>query len=384
MNDKPVKIFVDAHILDKGYHGTHTFVKELYTGLLDRYPWLDIYFGTYDPALLRTIFPMAAADHILPYKKGRPTFVRFLTDIPAYIRSYRFDYAHFQYIGVQWPTSCVSIVTLHDVLYKDYPDSFPVAYRLIRKVLFGNSIRKADIKTTVSLYSRERISLHYRIPGEEIHVIPNSVDGSLEGNMLSREAAAARIRAKYGVENFMLYVSRVEPRKNHLLLLETYLSLELYKKGIPLVFIGEASIRIPGLEKLMKRMSPEQRGSLHWIRQVSPEDLSAFYRSCRLFIYPSKAEGFGIPPLEAAICRAPVLCSRETAMESYGFFDPYTFDPGSAAELEQKLMEMILRPPGAEFLDTVYEKVVRLYSREKSAAAFYSLISQREEVWDYA
>lgn len=384
MNDKPVKIFVDAHILDKGYHGTHTFVKELYTELLGRYPWLDIYFGTYDPTLLRSIFPTAAADHILPYKKGRPTFVRFLLDIPAYIRSYRFDYAHFQYIGVQWPTSCVSIVTLHDVLYKDYPDSFPVAYRLIRKVLFGNSIRKADIKTTVSLYSRERISLHYRIPGEEIHVIPNSMDGSLEGNMLSREDAAARIRAKYGVENFMLYVSRMEPRKNHLLLLETYLSLELYKKGIPLVFIGEASIRIPGLERLMKGMSPEQRSAVHWIRQVSPEDLSAFYRSCRLFIYPSKAEGFGIPPLEAAICRAPVLCSRETAMESYGFFDPYTFDPGSAVELEQKLMEMILRPPGAEFLDTVYEKVVRLYSREKSAAAFYSLISQREQVWDYA
>jgi glycosyltransferase involved in cell wall biosynthesis len=383
MNDKPVKIFVDAHILDKGYHGTHTFVRELYTELLSRYPWLDIYFGTYDPALLRAAFPMVAADHILPYKKGRPGFLRFFLDIPTYIRSYRFDYAHFQYMGVQWPTSCVSIVTLHDVLYKDYPDSFPFAYRLIRKVLFGNSIRKADIKTTVSLYSRERISLHYRIPGEEIHVIPNSVDVSLLGSTLSKEEAAARIRAKYGLENFILYVSRVEPRKNHLLLLEKYLSLELYKKGIPLVFIGEQSIRIPGLDKLMRSLKPEQQEALHWIRQVDPEDLSAFYKSCRLFIYPSKAEGFGIPPLEAAICRAPVLCSRETAMESYGFFDPYTFDPGVPGELESKLREMILRPPGEDFLNTVYEKVIRLYSRERSAAAFYSLISQREQVWDY-
>jgi glycosyltransferase involved in cell wall biosynthesis len=383
MNDKPVKIFVDAHILDKGYHGTHTFVRELYTELLGRYPWLDIYFGTYEPQMVKAVFPQVDGSHILPYKKGRPTFLRFLFDIPAYIRTYRFDYAHFQYMGVQWPTSCVSIVTTHDVLYNDYPDSFPVSYRLIRKLLFGNSIRKADIKTTVSLYSRDRIALHYRIPGEEIHVIPNAVDGKLLGSSLSKSEAAARISGKYGLKNFILYVSRIEPRKNHLLLLEKYLSLELHKKGIPLVFIGDQSIRIPALDRLMRGLSPEQRGAVHWIRQVDQEDLSAFYRSCRLFIYPSKAEGFGIPPLEAAICRAPVLCSRAPAMASYGFFNPYTFDPDSEAELGEKLMEMILRPPGADFLDIVHEKVSRLYSRERSAAAFYSLIRQREQVWDY-
>lgn len=381
MSDKSVKIFVDGHILDKGYHGTHTFVRELYTELLVRYPWLDIYFGTYDPALLRTIFPTVEADHLLPYKKGRPTWLRFFLDIPAYIRSYRFDYAHFQYMGVQWPTSCASIVTLHDVLYNDYPDSFPMAYRFIRKILFGHSIRKADIKTTVSSYSRDRISLHYGIPEGEIHVIPNSVDAT---SSLTKGEAVARIKERYGIEDFILYVSRIEPRKNHVLLLEKYLSLELYKKSIPLVFIGEPSIRIPELDKLMGRLTAEQRASLYWIHQVEPEDLFAFYKSCRLFVYPSKAEGFGIPPLEAAICKVPVLCSRETAMESYGFFDPYTFDPGRNGDLEEKLADMLARPPGAEFLNTVYEKVTRLYSREKSAAAFYSLISQREQAWDYA
>jgi len=382
MKDKRTKIFVDAHILDKGYHGTHTFVRELYTELLEGYPDLDIYFGTYDTALVQSIFPQVEASHLLPYKKRRPVVLRFLLDIPAYIRQYKFDFAHYQYLSVQWPNSCISIVTLHDVLYNDYPDDFPFAYRMIRKTLFGNSIRRAGIKTTVSGYSKDRISLHYRIPGKDIHIIPNAVAIGAECSPLSREAAVDHISEKYGIENFLLYVSRIEPRKNHLLLLETYFSLELYKEGIPIVFIGMESIRIPGMDKLLRSLTPEQRMAFHWFRQVSPEDLAAFYTACRLFVYPSRAEGFGIPPLEAAMYKAPVLCSRQTAMESYHFFDPYTFDSSSGPELSAKLLEMIRKPPDTDFLNSVSEKVMRLYSRENCAQAFYSLIRKKEQVWD--
>lgn len=379
---RPVTIFVDAHSLDKGYQGTHTFLRELYRELLGRYPGLDIYFGTYNPDIVRSVFPGVADTRILAYKKIHPFFVRFLYDIPRYIRKYRFDYAHFQYLGVPWRTPTRSIVTLHDVLYEDYPGDFPPLYRLVRKLLFQDSLHRADIKTTVSDYSKGRIAEHYHVPEKDIYVIPNAVDGRLAKTFSTRGEARERIRQHFGIENFILCVSRVEPRKNHLLLLDAYFALGLYREGIPLVFIGEESIKVPGLKERLDSLSPRERTSVHWLEGVGPDDLAAFYTACRVFIYPSRAEGFGIPPLEAALCKAPVLCSRGAAMEGYRFFDPYTFDPASGHELQDKLLDMIQRPPGADFLRGVSDHVTRLYSRAESARAFYSIIQQNSLAWN--
>ena len=379
---KPVTIFVDAHSLDKGYHGTHTFLRELYRELLGQYPELDIYFGTYDPELVKRVFPGVDPSRILAYKKVKPQFLRFLYDIPRYIRRYKFDYAHFQYLGVPWRTATRSIVTLHDVLYEDYPRDFPPLYRLARRLLFAGSLHRADIKTTVSAYSRGRIAEHYHVPEGDIHVIPNAVDRRLGKVFSSREEAAERIKGAFGLENFILCVSRVEPRKNHLLLLDAYLALGLYRQRIPLVLIGGESIKVPGFTERLDSLTPLERQWVHQLADVGPDDLAAFYRACRLFIYPSRAEGFGIPPLEAALCGAPVLCSRRTAMEGYHFFDPYMFDPSSGRELEDKLKNMIQYPPGADFLRRVSEQVTHLYSCAESARAFYSIIQQNSLAWN--
>jgi glycosyltransferase involved in cell wall biosynthesis len=372
LSAKPLTIFVDAHSVDKGYHGTHTFLRRLYGEVMRQYPELDIYFGTYDPEAIKVAFPGLDDDRILPYSRVRPTFLRFLYDIPRYIRKYRFDYVHYQYLGVPWKTAGRTIVTLHDVLYEDYPRDFPMGYRLLRKFLFSGSLRNADIKTTVSDYSRNRISEHYRVPTKEIHVIPNSVDCPKVCS--SREDAEAWVQRKYGVANFILYVSRVEPRKNQILLLEKYLNLGLHSQGVQMVFIGAKGIHVPRWKKMLKA----EKGTVHWFQKVDQEDLAAFYTACRLFIYPSRAEGFGIPPLEAALCLAPVLCSRSSAMSNYHFFEPYTFDPGRGEELEEKLLDMIQHPPGPGFLQKVSEQVTQSYSRLESARIFHSLIQQRQ------
>src|SRR5471030_2917322 len=88
----------------------------------------------------------------------------------------------------------------------------------------------------------------------------------------------------------------------------------------------------------------------YWFPQMDHENLQAFYAACKLFVYPSKAEGFGIPPLEAAICKVPVLCSSATAMSQFDFFNPYMFDPNNEAEFELKLSRILEHPPSENFL----------------------------------
>jgi glycosyltransferase involved in cell wall biosynthesis len=110
------------------------------------------------------------------------------------------------------------------------------------------------------------------------------------------------------------------------------------------------------------------------MRQTDQVDLAAFYRACRLFVYPSKAEGFGIPPLEAAACHAPVLCSSVTAMKDFAFFEPHTFDPTNDTDFEQKLSGMIHEPPSAEFTAKVAAHIAQHYNWQQSSNSFYNLL----------
>ncbi len=370
--DKKIKIFVDAHSFDTELQGTQTFIRELYTAILKAYPGIEIYFGAYRADLIRNAFPDLDEKQILPYKNGG--IRRMFSDIPGFIKKHDFDYAHFQYIAPRQINGCKYIVTLHDVMYQERPEDFSLLYAQVRRILFSRSFKKAYFKTTVSHHSRRSISRYLRTPESEICIIPNAVNDAFSKNFASRKEAVVYIKEHYGIDNFILFVSRFEPRKNHLLLLKKYIQLELYKKEIPLVFIGKKSIEVPEFNLLVGSLSQEQKKYIHFLSDIPQVDLVGFYGSCRLFVYPSKGEGFGIPPLEAAFCGAPVLCSNASAMRDFDFFEPYTFNPDSEHEFEEKLTDMINHPVSEEFIQKVRHSIRNKYCWQKSASHFCEML----------
>jgi glycosyltransferase involved in cell wall biosynthesis len=379
MEAKRTRIFVDGHVFDQEFQGTQTFLRELYRRLMVNHPELDIYFGARDVENIRTIFPNLPLTNILPYQKRRFSILRYIIDIPACIKQYRFDFAHFQYLVPRLVPGCKYIVTVHDVLFNEYKKEFSFLYRYSRKFLFGRSLRRAHVKTTVSDYSRMQICKHYHIPASEVNVIPNGADIFPEDN-LSRKEAKEEVKRRWGLSDFILFTSRIEPRKNHLLLLKKYLKLRLQQKGIGLVFVGKRSVHVNALDQLMESMAGSQQGLFRWLPQAEPDELTALYRACRLFVYPSRAEGFGIPPLEAAVCQVPVLCSNATAMRDFSFFEPYTFDPDDEEDFEQKLAFMVNSPPTDQFTEEVATLVRRQYNWEKSSEIFYQLLKTNSQV----
>jgi glycosyltransferase involved in cell wall biosynthesis len=373
--DRKIKIFVDAHCFDMEYQGTQTFVREIYTALYQNHTDLDVYFGAAHPQTIMQSFPFVKPENILLYPKRNTSFLRLIFDIPAYIRKYQFDFAHFQNIAPKKDTLCSYIVTLHDVLFNDFKQYFPLIYRYSRNILFKRSFTQADIKTTVSDYSLERIHYHYNIPPHQITVLPNAAN-PYGNTVVSKQKAEQYIYDKYGIRNYILCVSRIEPRKNQALLLNAYQQLALHEKNIALVFIGKASIEVPLFRKKLKQLATEKENSVHWFPQVDAADLTAFYAACRLFVYPSGAEGFGIPPLEAAMAKVPVLCSYTAAMSDFTFFHPYMFDPHNQKEFVEKLQWIINNPPDNQFLNTVATKINEQYSWKKSAEKLYRLLQQ--------
>ena len=369
---RPIRLFLDAHVLDQEFQGTRTFIREIYS-LLACKEDVELFVAAFDTENLKRNFPGRENVHFIPYR-SRSSLVRLGWEIPEMLKKYRIDYAHFQYITPLFKRSRY-IVTIHDVIFSEYPDEFSLPYRVMKKMLYGRAARMADILTTVSEYSERSIRKFLRVGADKpIPIIPNGV-ASKFFLPFDRRQSADHIAQRYGLQKMILYVSRIEPRKNHVFLLKAFLELELYRKGHYLVMLGHQSIRIPELDDLLRSLPGEVRTFIFMSDSVNDSDLLEFYRAADVFVYPSRAEGFGIPPLEAAALRIPVICSNSSAMEQYRFFGAYHIDPYDLALLKSKLISILDEPPAAAVLEDISRRVQAEYSWEHAAEALYKALS---------
>ncbi len=188
--------------------------------------------------------------------------------------------------------------------------------------------------TTVSEYSRYSINRHFRIPLSKIILTPNAI--SL--NNISTPVSELTNR------KFILFVSRVEPRKKQSLLIEVWKELNLLNEGYDLVIVGSEGLFDIQFENQIKNLSQLEKEHFHWLKGVSDGQLVWLYKNCELFVFPSIAEGFGIPPIEAAYFGAKVICSNKTAMSDFDFFGNYMFSPDSKYEFKEKLLWALESP----------------------------------------
>ena len=370
-----IKLFVDAHVFDGKFQGSRTFIKELYT-LLATNENIELYLGANDINNLKNIFGDAGNIYFIKYR-SRSAFIRLLFDLPHIIRKYNIDYAHFQYI-TPLIKNCRFIVTTHDLVFNEFPKEFPFWYRLVKNLLFKTSAKKGDILTTVSAYSKKSIEKYFGIPGSSIHIIPNGVSNLFFASY-DKENAKQFIKNKFGVEKIILLVSRFEPRKNHLLLLQAFIELELYKQGYYLVLLGwHENINNPAFNSMMNKLPENSKPFVFMHQHADDSDLLQFYRAATVFVYPSKAEGFGIPPLEAAAAKIPVLCSNSSAMSDFTFFGDNHFDPENYPLFKNKLAAIINTNANNAELEHIAAIVQQRYNWNESAATLYQLIQTNQ------
>jgi glycosyltransferase involved in cell wall biosynthesis len=363
-----IRLFVDAHVFDNGFEGSRTFIKGIYSEMLN-YDDVELFMAARNIGNLKKAFPSENITFIKYKTSG--SFFRLVCEIPMIIRKYKIDYAHFQYVS-PWIHNCKFIVTLHDLLYKDYSNEFPWHYRMMRNYFFKRSAVKADILTTVSEYSKDSIQKHFGIKGEKISIIKNGINRSFLQKK-EKEVSRALIERKYGLARYLLYVSRIEPRKNHAFLLKAFFDLQLHKQNFTLVLIGKQSVKTKEFDELYSSISHRAKKSLLVLSRVDDEELFHFYNGAELFLYPSKAEGFGIPPLEAAVLKTPVLCSGATAMKDFSFFTSQ-FEPSDYDCFKSKLQNLLDEKRREDHLESVSNSIKENYCWKKSAQQLFRLI----------
>ena len=356
-----MRLLIDAHVFDGAFQGTRTYIEGLYSHMT-HYRDIDFYFAAQDINNLRNVFGIAENIHYVQLSSSNK-WKRLSIDFPRIIEDNNIDYAHFQYIS-PLIKKCKEIVTLHDLLFMDYPQFFTLLYRLPKRILFERSAKKSDILLTVSEYSKNSIARHFGIDKKKIFITYNSV---LPSNDVCNKIG---IKNKYGFGKFILTVSRIEPRKNHLALLKAYNELKLWSKGYHLVMVGVKDLQYQELFAYLDKLDTIIKEKVHMI-QVPFEDLVALYKEASLFVFPSYGEGFGIPPLEAIAYGCPILCSNATAMAEFELPEQISFSPDNIEELKLKMMNQLEKPLSNSLY---YERILAKYDWHNISECFYKLL----------
>jgi glycosyltransferase involved in cell wall biosynthesis len=284
--------------------------------------------------------------------------------LPLYARRARFDLFHGTNFDVPLWNSRRSVVTIHDLSSLLHPDKhrkhavsrarvrLPLAVRLARKII-----------TPTESVKRE-VCEYFGVKPSKVAAIPLAARRNFQPLAPPR---TIEIRKRLNIEDdFLLFVGTLEPRKNLLTLLKALQQILSQTSLRPqLVIAGGEGWLMDETFSFMKK--PEIAGRLRLTGYLGDEELCGLYSSCRIFIYPSLYEGFGLPPLEAMACGAPVIAGRIPALQETLGNSACLVDPDDARELAKKIIDLWTDEQERQKLSSVGKENSARFSWEETA-----------------
>lgn len=265
---------------------------------------------------------------------------------PQAARKAKVDLFHVPYFAPPYFSRVPSVITIHDVI----PLRLPV-YRTSPRMkaylqLVARAAHKASLIITVSQHAKQDMIGALHLPAERIRVIYEAAGE--EYRPVTDPDTLAKARARYGVgERYIFYLGGLDHRKNVPLLVRAF--AHLYQK-----------LNDPGLQLLIAGNPDKQSGPLFpdprpvaadlgmtgqiIYRYIEEEDKSALYSGASVFVFPSSYEGFGLDPLEAMSCGAPVVCSNRTSLPEVVGDAAITFDPDNTGQLVAAMHSVLTNP----------------------------------------
>ena len=225
-------------------------------------------------------------------------------------------------------------VTIHDLGFLKNPELYHPLERIYQKFSHSLAINRADKILAISDATKQDIIKYFPKVINKIKVIYNGWDAK-EFKPSSEEEKSV-IRNKYNLpDNFLLYIGRIETKKNIQNLVRGYKMLK--NKDWPLVLAGRAGNY--GYDEVYKLAKKSKR--IIFLGYVPQDDYQQLMAAASIFVFPSKFEGFGIPVLEAMGSGVPVVCSHipvlhEVAGQAARFFNPD--DPQNIADVIDRLI----------------------------------------------
>jgi glycosyltransferase involved in cell wall biosynthesis len=204
-----------------------------------------------------------------------------------------------------------TVFTLHDLIFQFFPEYHLPLNREFLIHAMPRFLRRADAIIAVSECTKRDAIHFYKLPPDKITVIYEGVSPEL--SPVNDENALGQVRERLTRGRpFILFVGTIEPRKNLVALVDAVRMLRA--RGYPhrLVIAGRKGWLYQGLFDHVRRTGMEDE--VDFLDFVTEKDLAGLYSACAAFVFPSLYEGFGLPPLEAMTCGAPVICSNAASL----------------------------------------------------------------------
>jgi alpha-1,3-rhamnosyl/mannosyltransferase len=324
-----MRIAVDARYVADHFPGIGRYVY----GLLDALAGLDqphTLLVLHNPALPNTRFDLGALARNqaveLVATGARPFTPGEQLHIAGILRRLRADLYHAPYYVMPYfGLPCPAVVTLYDAIPRLFPAEVSPRARLLFDLLTRLALRAARGLIAISESARRDIAAAYRTPPERIAVTPLAAGARFRPQ--PPEAVAA-LRARHDLpERYVLSLCSNKPHKNLVALVEAWAVLRELNVGtsnverrtsnvptfdVQLVVAGAWDPRYPEARDLAARRG--LGAAVRFLPHVAEADLPALYAGAEVFVFPSRYEGFGLPPLEAMACGAPVVCGALSSL----------------------------------------------------------------------
>lgn len=337
-----MRIAIDAHAVGAKLGGNESYAVNLIEALaqIDSANHYTIYITT-DEARERFHgrWPNFKVRATLPHTP----LIRIPLTLSAELRKNPVDVLHVQFTAPPF-CPCPVVVSIHDLSFEHLPETFKRRSRTQLRLTVRHSARRAARIISLSEHGRRDIIETYGITPERVSAIPLAAPSDFGPVQDYRELQ--RVRQTYGINgDYILSVGSIQPRKNLARLVQAYASLRGNKsvdKLPKLVLVGKCGWLYDETLRALKETGVADTVVL--TGYVPQEDLPALYSGALCFIYPSYFEGFGLPPLEAMKCGAPVIVGNKTSLPEVVGDAALTVDPFDVEAIASAMKSVIDNP----------------------------------------
>lgn len=236
--------------------------------------------------------------------------------------------------------NCPKACTIYDIAYYDYPKEFTWTSRTLAKTRLHLAIRTNQLFITISESSKESIVKMFPNIKNRLYKVYLGVSNEVSK---ATEEEQSQVKDKYGIkEPFILFVGRIQPRKNIVRLIESYEQLCDSHPDIPhhLVIVGSLGWLYEPILNKMKES--KYKDKIHYLGYLENErEKVSLISAASVLVLISLWEGFGLPVIEAMNCETPVLASNCSSIPEIVGDCGILVNPYDVPEITQKLYTLL-------------------------------------------
>ncbi|MDD2647159.1 MAG: glycosyltransferase family 1 protein [Patescibacteria group bacterium] len=220
-----------------------------------------------------------------------------------------------------------TVITLHDLGFERFPKAYSFCQKNYLKFVYKWAVKRANKIIVPSEFTRQELINLYKAEENKIEKIYLAYQPETF-RLISDQEKAESVLIKYKIKKpYLLYIGRLEKKKNTLGLLKAWQEISRADNNLNLVLVGPEGYGFEEVRELLNKL----KNKIIYLPYIGQDETPYLYSGAVCFVFPSFYEGFGLPILEAMACGCPVVASKVASIHEVGgealeYFNPQEID----------------------------------------------------------